>query len=144
VYLLVFRCQQECHPLTYVQYEKHFFMVQWYIRLFAAAAATASIAAAAFLSAYGLLFSTEPGTDQPLHPSKLLGALPDSVAEASGLKQGLQSLSYSTCALIVTGINDILCPAALVYGMWSLWLPHLPLLEHLSPAFMKAVLPRDL
>lgn len=143
-YMLVLRCQQECDPVFYMQFERHFLRVEWYIRLFAAAAATASIAAAALLGTWALTFSLDPQTQQPPHPSQLLGAVPNSIAEAFQLNKWLQRLPDRTAAAIVLGINDVVCPAVLVYGVWAFWLPKLPLLQRLYPSLLSSNLHIDL
>ncbi len=127
-HLLAYRCQQECDPKLFHSFEQHFYRVQWYIRLFAAAAATSSIAMAALLGTWNLLLRDTHDAAQ--HPSKMLGAIPNSIVEAAGLKEGLHQLNGSTAAALVGWINGVVCPAILVYVLWALWLPQLPLLQH--------------
>lgn len=123
-HMLVYRCQQECDPRLFHTFEEHFYRTQWYVRLFAAAAATSNILLAGLLGTWSLIFRSEEE-----HPSKVLGTIPCSIAESLGLKEGLVQLHSNTAAAVVECINAVICPLILVYGLWALWLPQLPLLQ---------------
>lgn len=140
-YMLAFRCQQECDPGLFHAFEQHFYRVQWYIRLFASAAATSNIAMAALLGTWGLIFEADSGLqeEQGSHPIKLLGAIPSSVAEATGLRENLLQMRSTAAAALVGCINGVICPAILIFGLWALWLPQLPLLQRLHPSFVASV-----
>jgi hypothetical protein len=129
VYLAMYRCQQECVPRTFLDIEQHFYRVRWYLRLFAAAAATHSILASAVLGTFGLLFQPEEGTPEAAPPGKLLGAIPSSVAAATGLGERLLASRQRSAAALVAFVNGCVMPLLLVYGMWALWLPQLPALH---------------
>lgn len=131
VYLLLYRCHQECDPHTFHGFEQHFYRVRWYLRLFAAAAATHSILASAVLGTFGLLFRSEAADPEDSGPACMLGVIPGSLVDALGAKQRLKSMESSTSAALVAVVNGILMPLLLVYGLWALWLPQLPLLARL-------------
>ena len=133
VYLFLYRCHQECDPHTFHGFEQHFYRVRWYLRLFAAAAATHSILASAVLGTFGLLFQNEAADNaEDSAPARLLGVLPDSIADALGAKQRLKAMQSGSSAALVAAVNGILMPLLLVYGLWALWLPQLPLLARLK------------
>lgn len=131
IHILAYRCQQECDPRLFHSFEEHFYRIQWYVRLFAAAAATANILLAALLGTWSLVFCSEEE-----HPSKLLGTIPSSIAEALGLKEGLVQLRSNTAAALVGCVNAVICPLILVYGLWALWLPQVPLLQYFYAPFI--------
>lgn len=129
-HVLAYRCQQECNTRLFHSFEQHFYRVQWYIRLFASAAATSSIAVAALLGTWSLLLSSDADSqDASQHPSTKLGAIPNSIAEAAGLKEEMLRLRRSTAFALVGCIQGLVCPLVLVYALWALWLPQLPLLQ---------------
>lgn len=123
--MFAYRCQQECDPRLFHSFEEHFYRTQWYIRLFAAAAATSNILLAGLLGTWNLLVRSEEE-----HPSKMLGTIPNSIAEALGVREGLVQLRSNTAAALVGCINAVIVPLIMVYGLWALWLPQLPLLQH--------------
>ena len=131
VYLLLYRCHQECDTHTFHGFEQHFYKVRWYLRLFAAAAATHSILASAVLGTVGLLFQGEAAEPEDSGPARMLGVIPGSIVDALGLKQRLTILKSGSGSALVAAINGLLMPLLLVYGLWALWLPQLPLLAQL-------------
>ena len=128
VYLVMYRCKQECMPRMFLDIEQHFYRVRWYLRLFAAAAATHSILASALLGTFGLLFQPEEGSLEAAPPGKLLGAIPSSIADAAGLKERLLASKQRGTAALVALINGCVMPLLLLC-MLALWLPQLPLLQ---------------
>ena len=131
IYLVIYRCHQECDPYTFHDIEQHFYRVRWYLRLFAAAAATMSIVTAAVVGTFGLLFQGDGEAQEAAPPAKLLGVLPDSIAGALGLKESMLGMKGGTGAAVVALINGVVMPLILVFGFWALWLPQLPLLQRL-------------